>query len=213
MQPADHVDRRRSRAAIQHFGNTSAAARSRQVLATPGPCRSIRYWLAVDRSAADELFAREGIRSISDLKGKSVGVQASGRSPNILVIADGRLMSGSIRIRDIHWVTDPTVKPMSCSSTARSTLPRLSAGAAGTARPRYRPRIVNTAVDRPWSQYFCCMLGGNPDFVRTIRSRPSACARLLKAADLCATRAGERGAPRHRRCAVSPPSTTMRCRP
>ena len=47
--------------------------------------------------------------------------------------------------------------------------------------------IVNTAVDRPWSQYFCCMLAGNPEFVR---KHPVATKRvlraILKAADLCA---------------------------
>jgi NitT/TauT family transport system substrate-binding protein len=47
--------------------------------------------------------------------------------------------------------------------------------------------IVNTAVDRPWSQYFCCMLGGNRDFVR---NHPIATERvlraILKAMDLCA---------------------------
>ena len=26
--------------------------------------------------------------------------------------------------------------------------------------------IVNIATDKPWSQYFCCMLVGNTDFVR-----------------------------------------------
>ena len=48
--------------------------------------------------------------------------------------------------------------------------------------------IVNSAVDRPWSQYFCCLLAGNPDYVqhhpvatkRTLRA-------ILKATDLCAT--------------------------
>src|SRR6267143_3040577 len=33
-----------------------------------------------------ELFAREGIRSVTDLKGKRVGVQAVGSLPNILVV-------------------------------------------------------------------------------------------------------------------------------
>ena len=27
--------------------------------------------------------------------------------------------------------------------------------------------VVNSTVDRPWSQYFCCMLAGNQEFVRT----------------------------------------------
>jgi NitT/TauT family transport system substrate-binding protein len=46
--------------------------------------------------------------------------------------------------------------------------------------------IVNSAQDRPWSQYFCCMLAGNPDFVRT---KPIATKRMvramLRASDLC----------------------------
>src|SRR5215469_2499253 len=48
--------------------------------------------------------------------------------------------------------------------------------------------IFDTAVDRPWSQYFCCMLAGNREFVRR---HPVAAKRamraILKAADLCAT--------------------------
>ena len=48
--------------------------------------------------------------------------------------------------------------------------------------------IVSTATDRPWAQYFCCMLIGNRDYVR---NHPVATKRamraILKAADLCAT--------------------------
>ena len=47
--------------------------------------------------------------------------------------------------------------------------------------------VVNSSVDRPWSQYFCCMVAGNRAFVRT---HPVATKRalraLLKAADVCA---------------------------
>ena len=47
--------------------------------------------------------------------------------------------------------------------------------------------VVNSSLDRPWSQYFCCMLAGNREFVRT---KPIATKRvlraILKAADLCA---------------------------
>jgi NitT/TauT family transport system substrate-binding protein len=48
--------------------------------------------------------------------------------------------------------------------------------------------VVNSAVDRPWSQYFCCMLAGSTDYVE---KHPVATKRvvraILKAADLCAT--------------------------
>jgi NitT/TauT family transport system substrate-binding protein len=48
-------------------------------------------------------------------------------------------------------------------------------------------RVVNSMLDRPWSQYFCCMVAGNRAFVR---NHPVATKRalraLLKAADVCA---------------------------
>jgi NitT/TauT family transport system substrate-binding protein len=47
--------------------------------------------------------------------------------------------------------------------------------------------IVSTAIDLPWSQYFCCMMYGNTGFVQkypvaTMRAMRA----ILKAADLCA---------------------------
>ena len=48
--------------------------------------------------------------------------------------------------------------------------------------------VVSSSTDRPWSQYFCCMLAGNRDFVR---NNPMATKRvlraILKAADFCAS--------------------------
>ena len=47
--------------------------------------------------------------------------------------------------------------------------------------------VVNSSVDRPWSQYFCCLAAGNREFVR---KHPIATKRalraLLKATDVCA---------------------------
>jgi len=47
--------------------------------------------------------------------------------------------------------------------------------------------VVNSTVDKPWSQYFCCMVTGNREFVR---KHPVATKRalraILKAANLCA---------------------------
>jgi NitT/TauT family transport system substrate-binding protein len=47
--------------------------------------------------------------------------------------------------------------------------------------------VINTAVDRPWSNYFCCMVTANREFVR---QHPVATKRALRAivkgADLCA---------------------------
>jgi NitT/TauT family transport system substrate-binding protein len=47
--------------------------------------------------------------------------------------------------------------------------------------------VVNTTLDRPWSQYFCCMVIGNQEFVR---KNPVATKRalraILKGVQLCA---------------------------
>jgi NitT/TauT family transport system substrate-binding protein len=47
--------------------------------------------------------------------------------------------------------------------------------------------VVNSTVDRPWSQYFCCMVAGNREFVS---QHPVAAKRalraILKATDVCA---------------------------
>jgi NitT/TauT family transport system substrate-binding protein len=48
--------------------------------------------------------------------------------------------------------------------------------------------LVNTGLDRPWSQYFCCMLGADTGFVQQnpVATKRVLCA-ILKATDLCAT--------------------------
>ena len=48
--------------------------------------------------------------------------------------------------------------------------------------------ILNTTTDRPWSQYFCCMLASNRDYVRKYPVATKRVLRaVLKAADLCAS--------------------------
>ncbi|HEY7647734.1 MAG TPA: hypothetical protein VID04_01915 [Methylomirabilota bacterium] len=47
--------------------------------------------------------------------------------------------------------------------------------------------VVSSALDRPWSQYFCCMVGANRDFVaRYPVATKRALRALLKATDVCA---------------------------
>ena len=97
-----------------------------------------------------ELFARADIRSITDLKGKRVGVQATGSLPNILVV----LMAAHVGLhpeRDIDWVTDPKVKPKELFIDGK-----IDAFLGFPPEPQeLRGRgighvIVSTAVDRPW---------------------------------------------------------------
>ena len=135
-----------------------------------------------------ELFAREGIGSIAELKGKRIGLQAAGSNPHALVTLLAAQV-GLDPVKDIHWMTDPAVKPIDLFGQGK-----IDAFLGFPPEPQdLRARhighvIVYTAVDRPWSQYFCCMLAGNPDYVR---AHPVATKRvlraILKATDLCAT--------------------------
>ena len=134
-----------------------------------------------------ELFGHEGIRSIADLKGRSVGVQALGSTPHVLLTVLAAHV-GLDPITDIHWVTDPSIQPIELFVQGMiDAFPGFPPEPQDLRARHIGHVIVNTAVDRPWSQYFCCMLAGNPEFVR---KHPVATKRvlraILKAADLCA---------------------------
>src|SRR5215472_405203 len=132
-----------------------------------------------------ELFAKQSVLRLTELKGKRVAAD----EPLLF-----NLMAAQVGLdpaRDIDWVssTDPAVDPLELFAQGK-----IDAFLGFPPHPQeLRARqvghvIVSTAVDRPWSQYFCCMLAGNRDYVR---NHPVATKRamraILKAADLCAT--------------------------
>jgi NitT/TauT family transport system substrate-binding protein len=135
-----------------------------------------------------ELFAREGIRGIPDLKGKTVGVQALDSSQYTFLSGMASYV-GLEPAKDIRWVTSSSPKPMELFADGKIDAFLGLPPEPQELRARKIGHVVfNSATDRPWSQYFCCMLAGNRDYVRR---HPVATKRVLraiiKAADLCAT--------------------------
>jgi NitT/TauT family transport system substrate-binding protein len=134
-----------------------------------------------------ELFGNAGIRSIADLKGKSVGVTGVGSSEHLFLA----VMAAHIGLdpaRDIRWVISQSPTPAELFAEGKIDACLGLPPVAQDLRARKIGHVVvNSSMDLPWSQYFCCMLGGNQDFVR---SHPVATKRvlraILKAADLCA---------------------------
>jgi NitT/TauT family transport system substrate-binding protein len=129
-----------------------------------------------------ELFAGAGVRRITDLKGKRVGLGASGPAMLIMMAATVGLVG-----KDIDWVTDPALRPLDLFAEGKIDAFLGFPPEPQELRARHAGHvIVNTALDRPWSQYFCCMLAGNREFVR---KNPVATKHLvraiLKATDLC----------------------------
>jgi NitT/TauT family transport system substrate-binding protein len=133
-----------------------------------------------------ELFAHEGIRSVTDLQGKSVGVPGLETGLYIFV-ASMLTYVGLDPDQDVRWVTSPSVELMELFAAGKIDAFLGFAPVPQQVRARKIGHvIVNSAVDRPWSQYFCCMLAGNPDF---IERHPIATKRVLRAilkvTDLC----------------------------
>jgi NitT/TauT family transport system substrate-binding protein len=133
-----------------------------------------------------ELFASSAIRGVADLRGKSVGAQSLGSSAQVFL---GALAAGIglDPVRDIRWVTDPEPPPVELFAAGK-----IDAFLGVPPEPQeLRARgfghvVLSSAIDRPWSQYFCCMLTGNAAFVR---EHPVVTKRvlraILKSADLC----------------------------
>lgn len=134
-----------------------------------------------------ELFGTDQIRSIRDLKGKRVAVTDLGSGRHVFL----SIMAARVGLdphKDINWVTDPPAKSIQLFAEGKvdafMTFPpepqELRAKNIGHV-------IVNTTTDRPWSQYFCCMIAGNREFVQ---KHPVAAKRalraILKANNMCA---------------------------
>ena len=135
-----------------------------------------------------ELFAKDGIRSIPDLKDKTVGVPALGSSQHVFVSTMAAHV-GLNPTKDIQWVTSTSIKPMELFAEGKIDAFLGFPPEPQELRARNIGRvIVDSALDRPWSQYFCCMLAAHRDYVHR---NPVATKRvlraILKATDLCGT--------------------------
>ena len=133
-----------------------------------------------------ELFGKEGIRSITDLKGKTVGITALGSSDHLFVSVIGAHI-GLNPANDIHWVTSQSPTPAELFADDKIDASLGLPPVAQDLRARHVGHVVvNSAMDNPWSQYFCCMLAGNREFVRKYPVATKRVVRaILKAADLC----------------------------
>ena len=86
-----------------------------------------------------ELFAKEGIRHIADLKGKTIGLRVTPVGVLTLMAAE----VGLDPAKDIRWVTgaDRAADPLELFVQGKiDAFLGVSAGASGTARPACRPR-------------------------------------------------------------------------
>jgi NitT/TauT family transport system substrate-binding protein len=132
-----------------------------------------------------EFFAQKNIHGIVELKGKSVGLKLAPEDLLTLMAAQVGLDS----VKDIHWITGPSLDPLALFAEGKIDAFLGFPPEPQELRARHAGHvIVSTVADRPWSQYFCCMLSGHRDYVRNYPVATKRALRaILKATDLCAT--------------------------
>jgi NitT/TauT family transport system substrate-binding protein len=134
-----------------------------------------------------ELFGTGSVRSVRDLKGKTVSVPGLGSGAHLL-LASMAAYVGLDPNKDIKFVTRPFAE--STRLLAEGKIDGFMGFAPEPQELRAKKIghvIVNTTRDRPWSRYFCCSIAGNREFVR---KHPAATKRavraILKTSDICA---------------------------
>lgn len=136
------------------------------------------------------LFVTDRVRTIKDLKGKTITSGREGSGDHLFLVS--LLASVGLNPRkDVTLVDHAPAEATRLLAEGKIDAYNVFSGAPPTAQELQARKIgrvlVNTMMDRPWSQYFCCMLVANREFVR---KNPVATKRavraILKATDVTA---------------------------
>jgi NitT/TauT family transport system substrate-binding protein len=134
-----------------------------------------------------EVFGKNEIRTLADLKGRSVGTDVYGSAGDRPFLTILTSFVGLDPAKDLHWVRDASLRPMDLFIEGKvdailaypPILQELRAKNIGRV-------IVSNITDRPWSQYYCCMLATHTEFARKYPVATKRVLRaILKGADLC----------------------------
>jgi NitT/TauT family transport system substrate-binding protein len=134
-----------------------------------------------------EVFGHEPIRAVKDLKGKTVTIGAVGGPAHVFAMTIMTYVGLDAR-KDIKLLVLPPREGVRAFEDRRADAVVTAPPFGQELRARKLGRVVvNSAIDRPWSQYFCCLVVARRDFVH---KHPVATKRalraILKGADLCA---------------------------
>jgi NitT/TauT family transport system substrate-binding protein len=140
--------------------------------------------LAAAHTGCVELFANDRIGSTRDLKGKTVGFFNDTKVFISMFVA----YVGLDPRQDIHWV--PASWDDQVALFTQGKIDAFLGGPPTALELRHKKighTLVNTTLDKPWSQYSCCLIASTKAFVH---KHPVATKRalraILKAVDLCA---------------------------
>jgi NitT/TauT family transport system substrate-binding protein len=135
-----------------------------------------------------EVFGNDRIKALRDIKGKRVAIVDYGNSDHVFLSSLAAYIGIDPRT-DIDWVR-VGVRGDAIQAFSEGKADALMAFVPQPQELRARRIghvVLDTVQDRPWSQYFCCSVHANREFVA---KNPIATKRvlraILKSADLCA---------------------------
>jgi len=184
-------------------GMTNSGVAGTQVMSEGGSDIGMNFAaplvIGVDRSAeisllggvhvgCFELFGSARVSSIKDLKGKTVSVLAKESAQHVF-LASIATSIGLDPNRDIEWVYQPAAEGKRLLAEGKiDAYLGFPPDPQELREKRIGRMLLNSAVDRPWSQYFCCLVAANREWVR---KHPVAAKRalraILKGSELCAS--------------------------
>jgi NitT/TauT family transport system substrate-binding protein len=134
-----------------------------------------------------ELVSANRIRSLRDLKGKTIAVTDLGGGRHVFLAVMAAHVGLDPR-KDINIVAHPASEAMRL--LAEKKIDGFLAAPPDSQQLRAKKIghiLIDSMMDKPWSQYFCCMVAVNQPFVRKnpVAAR-NALRAILKAVDVCA---------------------------
>ena len=135
-----------------------------------------------------EVFGGERVKRITDLKGKVASISAVNGADHVFFATIAAHVGLDPR-KDINWQTNPPQESIRLFGEGKvDAIIAFPPVAQELRAKRMGHVIINSSTDRPWSQYYCCLLATSREFMR---KNPIATKRalraILKSADLCAT--------------------------
>ncbi len=133
------------------------------------------------------LFGTDRVRSISDLKGKTVGVTELGSGRHVF-LASAMAYVGLDSRKDVNLAVYPPADAIRLLAEGKLDAYQAFSEEVQELRAKKIGHVVlDITTDRPWSQYFCCFMAVNREFVRKYPVATKRALRaILKAANVCA---------------------------
>ena len=134
-----------------------------------------------------EVFAHDEIKSFHDLKGKRIALFSDVSAEKIWF----SIMFSYIGLdpdQDIEWVIRPYDEWGDLLASRQVDAVMLWPPDSQRFREEKIGHVIlNTTTDRPWRDYYCCVISGNRDYVgQNPVATKRALRAILKATDLCA---------------------------